>query len=109
MVATAGNPAAATALPWPRPALHNDPAITEKRMPGITALCAGGKVFPFPWTDALVVKLPAPQAGQLAVSGDATLSGPGHWRTSKTWAAVPAQARGRRERLAQDARAFVAG
>ena len=77
---------------------------------GTTALCAGGKVFLFAWKDALVVKLPAPQAGQLVASGDATLFDPGHGRISKTWVvAVPAQARGRWERLAQDARAFAAG
>jgi hypothetical protein len=92
-----------------RSALQDDPAITEKQMFGTTALCAGGKVFLFPWKDALVAKLPAPQAERLVASGNTALSGPGHGRTSKTWVAVSAQPRGRWERLAQDARAFAAG
>ena len=75
---------------------------------GTMALCAGGKIFLFPWKDALVAGLPAPGAGQLVAGGDAVLSGPGHGRASKTWVAVSTHACGRWERLAQDARAFAA-
>jgi hypothetical protein len=37
-----------------RLALLGDPAITEKIF-GTTALCIGGKVFLFPWQDAVAV------------------------------------------------------
>ncbi len=42
-----------------RSALLGDPSVTEKKMFDTTALCAGGKVFLFPWRDALVVRVPA--------------------------------------------------
>lgn len=92
-----------------RQALQGDPAISEKRMFGTTALCAEGKVFLFPWRDTVVVKIPAAQAGELVASGDATLFDPGHGRTSKTWVAVLASASDRWPGLARDARAFAAG
>ena len=104
-----GESAAARFRRQHRLALQDDPAITEKRMFGTTALCADGKVFLFAWKAAVVVKLPAPQVEELVACGDAVLFDPGHGRTSKTWAAVSAQASGRWDRLARDARAFVAG
>lgn len=91
-----------------RQTLLSDPSITEKKMFGTTALCAGGKVFMFPWKDTLVVKLPASQVDALIAAGHAELFDPGHGRTSKTWAAVFASASNRWPRLAQEAQAFVA-
>ena len=105
----AGESAGARFCRQQRAALQGDPAITEKKMFGTTALCADGKVSLFPWQDALVVKLPAPHVQELVASGDAVLFDPGHGRTSKTWAAVPARAPSRWEGLAGDARAFAAG
>jgi hypothetical protein len=87
--APAGESAAARFCRQQCLALQDDPAITGKRM--------------------FVVKFPAPQIDHLIASGDAVLFDPGHGRTSKTWAAVSAQASGRWEGLARNARAFVAG
>jgi TfoX/Sxy family transcriptional regulator of competence genes len=92
-----------------RSALLDDPLITEKKMFGTTALCVRGKVFLFPWQDAVVVKIPAAQAEELVASGDARLFDPGHGRVSKTWVAVLASASDHWPRLAWDARAFVGG
>lgn len=92
-----------------RSALLGDPAVTEKKMFGTMALCAGGKVFLFPWKDALVVKIPAAQVQELVTAGAAELFGPGHGRPDKTWAAVYASASDRWPELARAARAFAAG
>lgn len=92
-----------------RGALLGDPVVTEKKMFGTTALCAGGKVFLFPWQDALVVKLPAAQVQELVAGGAAELFDPGHGRPSKTWAAVFASASDRWPELALAARAFAGG
>jgi hypothetical protein len=88
--------------------LLSDVAISDKRMFGTTALCVGGKVFLFPWREALVLKLPPPQVEALVACGDAVLFDPGHGRTSKSWAAVSAAAQDRWSNLALDAREFVA-
>jgi hypothetical protein len=90
-----------------RAAVADDAAISEKRMFGTVALCVAGKVFLFPWKDALVLKLPAPQVADLVASGDAVLFDPGHGRTSATWVAVSATAHAHWTQLAKDARAFV--
>jgi TfoX N-terminal domain len=92
-----------------RAALLGDASITEKKMFGTTALCAGGKVFMFPWRDTLVVKIPASQVDELIAAAHAKRFDPGHGRTSATWAAVFASASDQWPRLAQEARAFVEG
>ena len=92
-----------------RISLLSDPSVTEKKMFGTTALCVGGKVFVFPWRDALVVKIPAAQVEDLVTAGAAELFDPGHGRVSKTWAAVYASASDRWPELALAARAFVGG
>lgn len=92
-----------------RAALADDAAISEKRMFGTFALCVAGKVFLFPWKDALVLKLPAPQVADLIATGDAALFDPGHGRTSRTWVALSATTREQWPQLARDARTFVAG
>jgi hypothetical protein len=46
--AAAGESAAARFCRQQRQVLQDDPAISEKRMFGTTALCADGKVFLFP-------------------------------------------------------------
>lgn len=90
-----------------RSALLGDPSVTEKKMFGTTALCASGKMFLFPWRDALVDKVPAARVEELIASGGAELFDPGHGRTSKTWAAVPACAGDCWPELAPAARAFA--
>ena len=92
-----------------RAALLGDASITEKKMFGTTALCAGGKVFMFPWRDTLVVKIPAPQVDEFAAAAHAKRFDPGHRRTSATWVAIFASASDRWPRLAHIARAFVGG
>jgi hypothetical protein len=92
-----------------RSALLGDPSVTKKKMFGTTALCAGGKVFLFPWRATLVVKIPAAQVEDLIAAAAAELFDPGHGRTSRTWAAVSGSASDRRPELAQAARAFAAG
>jgi TfoX/Sxy family transcriptional regulator of competence genes len=92
-----------------RLALLGDPSVTEKKMFGTAALCAGGKVFLFPWRGALVVKLPAAQVQELVTAGAAELFDPGHGRVSKTWAAVYDSASDRWPELALAARAFAGG
>ena len=74
---------------------RGDPSVSEKKMFGTTALCAGGKVFLFPWRDTLVVKIPAAQVREVVAAGAAELFDPGHGRPGKTWAAVHASASGR--------------
>jgi hypothetical protein len=92
-----------------RTALLGDPSVTEKKMFGTTALCADGKVFLFPWRDALVVKIPAAQVRQLVAAGAAEPFDPGHGRPGKTWAAVYPSASDRWPELALAARAFAGG
>jgi TfoX/Sxy family transcriptional regulator of competence genes len=92
-----------------RMALLGDPAVTEKKMFGTTALCADGKVFLFPWRDALVVKIPAALVQELVAARAAEQFDPGHGRPGKTRAAVHASASDRWPELAQAARAFAAG
>ena len=92
-----------------RAALLVDPDITERKMFGTTALCIGGKVFMFPWKDALVLKLPADVVEELVASGEGELFDPGHGRTSKTWAAVDSVISDRWSQLSFAAREFVAG
>ena len=92
-----------------RAALLGDPSITGKKMSGTTALCAGGKVFMFPWRGTLVVTIPAPRVDELIAAGHAERFDPGHGRTSATWAAVFASASDRWPRLAQEARVFAGG
>jgi TfoX/Sxy family transcriptional regulator of competence genes len=99
--------AAASFYAGQRSALMGDPAVTEKKMFGTTALCAGGKVFLFPWKDTLVVKVPAAQAEELIAAGMAELFDPGHGRVSKMRAAVSASAGDRWRELALAARAFA--
>jgi hypothetical protein len=100
--------AAASFYAQRRTALLGDPSVTEK-MFGTTALCTGGKVFLFPWKDALVVKIPAAQAQELIAAGAAEPFDPGHGRPGKTWAAVYASASDRWPELALAARAFAGG
>jgi TfoX/Sxy family transcriptional regulator of competence genes len=107
--APAQGSAAASFYAEHRMALLGDPSVTEKKMFGTTALCVGGKVFVFPWRDALVVKIPAAQVQELVTAGAAELFDPGHGRVSKTWAAVHASASHRWPELALAARAFVGG
>jgi hypothetical protein len=78
-------------------------------MLGMTALCAYGNVFMFPWRDTLVVKIPASQVDELIASGHAELFDSDHRRTSRTWAAVFASASDRWPHLALEARAFLEG
>jgi TfoX/Sxy family transcriptional regulator of competence genes len=92
-----------------REALLGDASITQKKMFGTAALCAGGKVFMFPWRGTLVVKIPAAQVDELIAAGHAERFDPGHGRTSATWAAVFASASERWPSLARQARAFVQG
>jgi hypothetical protein len=92
-----------------RAALLGDASITEKKMFGTTALCAGGKVFMFPWRGKLVVKIPASQVDELIAAAHAERFDPGHGRTSATWAAIFASASDRWPRLAREARAFAGG
>ena len=99
--------AAASFYAQHRPALLGDHSVTEKKMFGTTALCAGGKVFPFPWKDALVVKIPAAQVQELVTAGAAEPFDPGHGRPGKTWAAVYASASDRWPELALAVRAFA--
>lgn len=89
--------------------LQGDSAVTEKKMFGATALCTGGKVFLFPWRDALVVKLPAAQVQELVTARTAEPFDPGHGRPGKTWAAVYASASDQWPELALAARAFAGG
>jgi len=76
---------------------------------GTTALCAGGKVFLFPWRGALVVKIPAARVQELVTAGAAQPFDPGHGWPGKTWAAVYASANDRWPELALAARAFAGG
>jgi len=92
-----------------RLALPGDPAVTGKKMFGTTALCAGGKVFLFPWRDTLVVKIPAAQAQELVTAEAAEPFDPGHGRPGKTWAAVYPSASDLWPQLALAARAFAGG
>jgi len=92
-----------------RAALLGDASIMEKKMFATTALCAGGKVFMFPWRGTLVVKIPAPQVDELITCGHAERFDPGHGRISATWAAVFASASDRWPLLAQQARALAGG
>jgi hypothetical protein len=107
--APAQGSAAASFYAEHRMALLGDPSVTEKKMFGTTALCVGGKVFVFPWRDALVVKIPAAQVRELVTAGAAEPFDPGHGRVSKTWAAVHASASDRWPELALAARAFAGG
>jgi TfoX/Sxy family transcriptional regulator of competence genes len=107
--APAPGSAAASFCAEHRMALLGGPSVTEKKMFGTAALCVGGKVFLFPWRDALVVKIPAAQVQELVTAGAAEPSDPGHGRVSKTWAAVHASASDRWPELALTARAFVGG
>jgi hypothetical protein len=107
--APARGSAAASFYAEHRMALLGDPSVTEKKMFGTTALCAGGKVFLFPWRDALVDKIPAAQVRELVTAGAAEPFDPGHGRPGKTWAAVYASASDRWPELALAARAFAGG
>jgi hypothetical protein len=90
-----------------RSALLGDPSVTEKKMFGTTALCAGGKVLLFSWRDTLMVKTPAAQVQDLPdlqfrglLSGRRSMFVWGVWLRWPCWRAA---------RVAEELRDEVAG
>jgi hypothetical protein len=90
-------------------ALEHDPKTDKGRGFGSDALKVGGKIFAMEVKGELVVKLPKERVDELIAGGSGTRFDPGHGRLMKEWVAVPPSDPEEWIRLAEEARAFVAG
>lgn len=81
--------------------------IIEKKMFGTIALCVKGKVFMFPWKNALVFKLPENKVEDIIASKKGKYFDPGHGRTSKTWVAMFPNSKSQWPNLVRIAKEYV--
>jgi TfoX N-terminal domain len=91
---------------------RTDPAVTPPspgRGFGASGLKVDGKIFAMVSRGELVVKLPRERVDELIAAGKGTRFDPGHGRLMKEWVSVGPDEAASWRKLAEEARAFVAG